>query len=325
MRTNFRLLLCVVFALVSLSAMAQKSKTTYYYNESSARNIELGQRVLTTPMIADLKVVSDKKIEPYVEVFPFVMSPQIKDAVPGFKRSAFANAAKKNNADALVGTDIIVTTNEEGFVVVTVTGYPAQYTNFRNATREDLWMLEFYRQTFGNERSKNPALFTLKLNVKNNFTMKRILILLALLAVPVLSSAQLVQSSSMVKVKTKTHTENIRHGWSIAASIAGGDVIKGYHKGFDIGLYADGGYHFNSWFYLGATLGANYRNIPDSVNGTKDDSEDKVRPQFMLNPRFKHSYVASVTICRSSGSMLRRNISTERFVPDIFISFKFVI
>lgn len=116
--------------------------------------------------------------------------------------------------------------------------------------------------------------------------MKRILILLALLAVPVLASAQLVQSSSMVKVKTKTHTENIRHGWSIAASIAGGDVIKGYHKGFDIGLYADGGYHFNSWFYLGATLGANYRDIPDSVNGTKDDSEDKVRPQFMLNPRF---------------------------------------
>lgn len=156
MRTNFRLLLCVVFALVSLSAMAQKSKTSYYYNESSARNIEMGQRVLTTPMIADLKVVSDKKIEPYVEVFPFVMSPQIKDAVPGFKRSAFANAAKKNNADALVGTDIIVTTNEEGFVVVTVTGYPAQYTNFRNATREDLWMLEFYRQTFGNE---NMAIF----------------------------------------------------------------------------------------------------------------------------------------------------------------------
>jgi hypothetical protein len=41
-------------------------------------------------------------------------------------------------------------------VVVTVTGYPAQYTNFRNATREDLWMLEFYRQTFGNE---NMAIF----------------------------------------------------------------------------------------------------------------------------------------------------------------------
>ncbi len=156
MNTKLRILFCLFFVLATLPLMAQKNKTSYYYNESSARNVELGQRVLTTPVIADLKIISDEKIEPYVEVFPFAMSPQIKEAVPGFKRAAFANAAKKNKADLLVGTDIIVSTNEDGFVVVTVTGYPAQYTNFRNATKDDVWMLEFYRQSFGNE---NMAIF----------------------------------------------------------------------------------------------------------------------------------------------------------------------
>lgn len=145
MKTNIRILLVAFFALASLPLMAQKNKTTYYYNESSARNIEPGQRILTTPLIADVQVTSKEKIKPYVEVFPFVMNPQVKDAVPGFKRTAFAHAAKENNADILVGTDITVTTNEDGFVVVTVTGYPAKYTNFRNATAQDTWMLEFYR------------------------------------------------------------------------------------------------------------------------------------------------------------------------------------
>lgn len=145
MRAKLTLLFSLVFMLLSIPLMAQKSKTSYYYNESSARNIEPGQRILTTPLIADVKVISSEKIKPYTEVFPFVMNPQVKEAVPGFKRTAFAHAAKENNADILVGTDITVTTNDDGYVVVTVTGYPARYANFRNATAQDTWMLEFYR------------------------------------------------------------------------------------------------------------------------------------------------------------------------------------
>lgn len=114
--------------------------------------------------------------------------------------------------------------------------------------------------------------------------MKRILLVLAFLALPFVAGAQLVQSSSMVKVKTKTRIENIRQGWSVAASISGGDVVKGAHSGMDLGAYADGGYHFNSWLYLGATLGASYWEIPDASEYS--GVEKKLRPQFMINPRF---------------------------------------
>ena len=38
----------------------------------------------------------------------------------------------------IIGAMVEVITNENGRLEITITGYPARYTNFRNATSEDM-------------------------------------------------------------------------------------------------------------------------------------------------------------------------------------------
>lgn len=142
-----------LFALAMLSlvvsagfAQTERVRTggSTTYTESSARNIEPARGVIAVPLIADLKVISNERIEPYEEIFPYQVNAAIVNYVPSFKRTAFFNAAKKYNADALVGALIDVSTTEDGYLKISVTGYPARYTNFRNATAQDVWMKTMY-------------------------------------------------------------------------------------------------------------------------------------------------------------------------------------
>ena len=123
-------------------------KTTY--RESSARVIEPGLSVIVTPLIADLQVISQEKITPYVEVFPYEVTLFNLKYVDNFKRTALLNAAKKYNADVIVGAIIDVETTPKGEFQISVTGYPARWVNFRNATAADTWMVDMFQMTPGN-------------------------------------------------------------------------------------------------------------------------------------------------------------------------------
>lgn len=70
--------------------------------------------------------------------------------VDNFKRTALLNAAKKYNADVIVGAIIDVETTPQGKFQVSVSGYPARWINFRNATAADTWMVDMFQMTPGN-------------------------------------------------------------------------------------------------------------------------------------------------------------------------------
>ena len=148
-----KLFVLAMFSLVVSAGFAQTERVrtggSTTYTESSARNIEPARGVIAVPLIADLKVISNERIEPYEEIFPYQVNAAIVNYVPSFKRTAFFNAAKKYNADALVGALIDVSTTEDGFLKISVTGYPARYTNFRNATAQDTWMVQMYQLANG--------------------------------------------------------------------------------------------------------------------------------------------------------------------------------
>ncbi len=137
------------------------SDTTYIHKEAQIRVSEPGVTTLTTPLVADIEVVSQKRIE------PFVYNSTVKAAdckgnvklVEQEKTFAIAAACMKYNADILVGQLISVDTDARtGCLVVTVVGYPAIYKNFRNATEKDM---EIKR---GAGAEVSPA----KTNKKNN-------------------------------------------------------------------------------------------------------------------------------------------------------------
>ena len=170
-----KIIMMSLLVLTAMSSFAQKMKkpdNASSYTESAARNIEPRSGVVVTPTIADLQVVSDERIE-YTETLPYYVTPEIVSFVPSFKKTVFFHATKEHGCDALVASLVDVVTTPEGFLQITVTGYPAKYVNFRNATADDVWMVQMY-QLINNAHNNDifvPSNVT-RFNVTNTETQK---------------------------------------------------------------------------------------------------------------------------------------------------------
>ena len=145
-----KLFLSVAFAIgVTFVASAQKIErveqveTTVDYMESSARYLEPSQTIMTTPMIADLKVMGGQISYTETEAFKDVeVTEGILDLIPTFKKIALCHAARAHKADMIIGALVDVITNANHRLEITITGYPACYVNFRNATADDLELVK---------------------------------------------------------------------------------------------------------------------------------------------------------------------------------------
>lgn len=133
----------MLLAILSCTtALAQQRTDKVEYQESSARNLEPVQSVMISPLIADMEVVSEKIYYTETEAFRnYTVSPAIVSFIPEFKKVALSRAARAYKADAIVGATVDVITNAQGRIEITISGYPARYTNFRNATLDDVTLV----------------------------------------------------------------------------------------------------------------------------------------------------------------------------------------
>ena len=130
----------VILALIlGTSIMLAQTKDSVEYLESSARILEPAQSVMVLPLVAEMQVLSDRISYTEVESYKnFPVTPSIVTNVPNFKKIALSKATHKYGADVLIGVTFDVITNDKGYLEITVTGYPAKYVNFRNATEADV-------------------------------------------------------------------------------------------------------------------------------------------------------------------------------------------
>lgn len=159
MKSRRILLLLAILSCTSV-AFAQQRTDKVEYQESSARNLEPVQSVMISPMIADMEVTSEKIYYTETEAFRnYTVSPAIVSLIPEFKKVALSRAARAYKADAIVGATVDVITNADGRIEITISGYPAHYTNFRNATRDDVALVGQAKAVASgndNEILKNP-------------------------------------------------------------------------------------------------------------------------------------------------------------------------
>lgn len=130
-----KFILFAVLAAAAVSCVPQRMT----YRESSGRNIEPSQSAVVTPMLADLELVSDTK-QTYVEKTGYYVNSYVIAQIDNYKNMALLNAAKQYDADTMVAAIINVDTDADGKLVITVTGYPARYINFRTMTEKDAWI-----------------------------------------------------------------------------------------------------------------------------------------------------------------------------------------
>ena len=134
------------FAVVALFAACHSPQHYVKYDESSAYYLNLQGRGFALPLLGEISV-SPQRIS-FEQTFANnlaedeVKVPFTPTAVEYMKNYTLTQAAFANNADMIVSPLIDVKTSADyTTITVKLTGYPASYTNFRNATKEDFELL----------------------------------------------------------------------------------------------------------------------------------------------------------------------------------------
>ena len=130
----------IKFFVGAIAIVSCVSCSTMTYTMSDARSIEPVQNVMVSPVIADMQV-SETKVE-LKETLPIRLKSAVgnlNSVVQEYKERLISKLLNKENADVLIGTLVEVVTNDKGYLVMTVKGYPAKYINFHTVTEKDNW------------------------------------------------------------------------------------------------------------------------------------------------------------------------------------------
>lgn len=143
------------FALAALAAVVFTSCGTYTYQESTARYVQPTRAGFITPVTADMEV-RNERIENAVEIEVVLTKREIASImtseahgqeapiVLSWKRYALAQTLKKYHADDIVSPNFDIAPHAEkaNTLVVTVSGHPAVYKNYRAATQADVELIK---------------------------------------------------------------------------------------------------------------------------------------------------------------------------------------
>jgi hypothetical protein len=155
---------------VGLLILTSCNRSTYVtsYKSTESRDFEPRQGVVVTPLVADMKVLSQTAVKDSA-VFNVCVSTipnnEIKSWISEYKKEVMSMMLKKYDADAIVAPLTDVTTTRDGYMKINISGYLAKYVNFRNATTADTWMVPLY-----NVIDKNSAEPLNSLNTKISVT-----------------------------------------------------------------------------------------------------------------------------------------------------------
>jgi hypothetical protein len=122
-RKNLLLLTLVIFAASCTTTSTITTKQMDIY----------GSGIIQYPVVADLEV-SEHKVTGTAQA-------NRGHSLEAIRNNAVADALKKADADVLIEPVFESVTNW-GITTVTVTGFPGTYTNFRQATENDIYVLE---------------------------------------------------------------------------------------------------------------------------------------------------------------------------------------
>lgn len=154
----------LLFIACAFGVYGQNSRISVDYKESSARNLEPKHSVMISPLLADLQVSAERISYTESEMFKdYLVTPDVVKYIADFKKVALSRAAAYYRSDVIIGAIIDVITNAQGRLEITVSGYPAKYVNFRNATAEDLKLVREAQEIYdGSDGMIKPMTGTTK-------------------------------------------------------------------------------------------------------------------------------------------------------------------
>lgn len=141
----------ILLVAIFMTSCMQPSYLTYYkYDESTARYMNPAMLPgYITPTIADLNVAKTKISETYTYKNTLTSkdmnNAENSPTIEYLKNYTVSQAVKKHNADVLVAPIFDIKTSDDYTAIeVTISGYPANYVNFRNVKESDTLTLRMY-------------------------------------------------------------------------------------------------------------------------------------------------------------------------------------
>ena len=127
---------------VEESVQVAVTETTTDYSENTSRILDAESNLLVIPLVANLEVTKTKFVHVERDAFADIkVTNATISNIDKYKRMALGRATKACGADILISPNIEVVT-EDGRFVITVSGYPAKYKDFRNATAKDVELIK---------------------------------------------------------------------------------------------------------------------------------------------------------------------------------------
>lgn len=127
---------------VEESIQVPLTETIIEYTESTSRVLDATSNMLVIPIVANLNVSNTKFIHVEHDAFADIkITKATIENIEKYKRTALGRAIRACDADVLISPIIEVTT-KDGRLVITVSGYPAKYNSFRNATEKDIKLVK---------------------------------------------------------------------------------------------------------------------------------------------------------------------------------------
>ncbi len=148
------LLLAALFS--AATANAQKIESINF-RQSQSRISEPNMEVFVRPLIVDLSVISETRVEDTWSYPDVNIAKLSNDQIQNLKATALFQTSQKHKADVIVAAtfDIVTPEKNGGYGLnITVIGYPANYTNWRPATEASdyEWIQDVYGTAIGENR-----------------------------------------------------------------------------------------------------------------------------------------------------------------------------
>ena len=137
----------LIIAVAAMAMLTASCNQTYNLTEDNTRLLGVASSAYTLPTVAELQVTSTKISFQMTfnnnlslkDISGFSDSPKVQYMV----KLTLNKAAQKYDADLIVAPNYSIATSEDyRKVTVSITGYPATYTNFRTATNADMELIK---------------------------------------------------------------------------------------------------------------------------------------------------------------------------------------
>ncbi len=153
-------LMFILLATITLQANAQKTTTTYRYEDTQARALDMVSKGYVKPLTVEVKVdaTAGRRHFSYDMEKEFVEN-DMRGDITNIRSYGLFKASNEAKCDVIVAPTFHLFTNDKGGYTLEIVGFAGSFVNWKTMTNEDLmWINATQVQTTGDRQQIDAVL-----------------------------------------------------------------------------------------------------------------------------------------------------------------------